>query len=225
MSITVITSLCGKKDNLIHNQCKGEALWKAYLDEDYLSDTWDIKTAYDKFKSPRRNSRVPKLLIHKFANTEYSIWIDGNIKLLISPEELIKRYLKNHDIAVFRHPVRNCIYKEAIECAKRGLDNVETIIEQAKSYEIEGYPKEKGLGECMMILRRHTPQIESFNNAWWTEYTRFSVRDQISFMYALSKAKIECHFIDEQFRMENDRYLRGDILEIIPHLTDQKIGN
>jgi len=225
MSITVLTSLCGEKDNLVELQNKGNAKWVAYLDKPQSSRTWDIKTACNKFTSSRRNSRIPKLLPHKYSDSEYTIWIDANVRLLITPEELVERYLKNHDIATFKHPVRNCIYSEAMECAKRKLDNPEAIIEQARAYEIDHYPKGNGLGECMMIIRRNTPKVERFNNTWWAEYCRYSVRDQISFMYSLDKVGLNCNFIDVQFRTEGSRFLRGDIIEIFQHLTAQQIGN
>ena len=42
--------------------------------------------AYDNFKDPRRNSRIQKILAHKYFDSEFTIYADSNIKLLISPE-------------------------------------------------------------------------------------------------------------------------------------------
>lgn len=213
--IQVFTSITGGKDNIVtgHNLDGAEF---AIFTGNY---------AYNKFKSDRRNSRIQKIIPHKYFKTEYSIWLDGNLKLVASPKELISKYLNGYDIAVFKHPVRNCIYKEAIECAKRGLDDVEVIIEQVKSYEDEGYPKDNGLGENMMIIRRHTSKVEQFNNAWWAEYCRFSVRDQLSFMYCADKVGLPVNLIDIQFKENNGIWSRGNIIEIVPHLSDQKVGN
>ena len=221
--ISVLTSITGGKDNVYDGQCKGDAQWIAYLDDSIIrhSDDWEVRPAYNLFTSDRRNSRVPKILPHQFVDTEYSLWIDGNEKLLVTPESLVEKYLKDHDIAVFRHPTRDCLYDEAKECAVRGLDNVETIIAQAVKYEKLGFPKHKGLAECNFILRRHTPKVEQFNNYWWSEYCRHSVRDQISFMYALDKAGLRCTIIDEQFKEDGGRWIRGGAVEIIPHLTPQ----
>lgn len=220
----VFTSITGGKDNLVEKQVQG-AEYFAFVDEIKPSKTWKQISVYDKFKSDRRNSRIAKIIPHKYFKTEYSIWIDGNLSLLKPPQELIDKYLDGYDIAVFKHPVRNCLYKEAIECAKRGLDDPESIIEQVKSYEDEGFPKEYGLGENMMILRRHTPKVERFNNAWWTEYCRYSVRDQLSFMYCADKVGLPVNLIDEQFIEKDGKWIRGDIVEIVPHLTEQVIGN
>ena len=216
--ITVVTSITGGKDGLLDKQNKGKATFRSFVDETQYGKTWEIDKAYDKFKDNRRNSRIHKMLIHQYVDTEYSIWIDGNIVLLKSPEELIKTYLKDHDIAVFKHPTRDCLYDEAIECAKKGLDDPEVIIEQVKKYEDEGYAKHKGLAECSVILRRHTPKVEAFNNAWWSEYCKHSKRDQISFMYALDKVGLRVNLINEHFINYEGRFIRGEgILEIIPH--------
>jgi hypothetical protein len=222
--ITVITSITGGKDHVTNGQVRGTAKFVAYLDAPEECE-WEVRPAYNRFTSPRRNSRVPKILTHQFVDTKYSLWIDGNLKLLKSPDELVETYLKDHDIAVFKHPTRDCIYDEATECAKRGLDNVETIIAQAVSYEKAGYAKHRGQAECGFILRRHTPKVEQFNNAWWAEHCVHSVRDQISFMYALDKVGLRCNIIDEQFKTYTEsgkeRWIRGDIVEIVPHLTPQ----
>jgi hypothetical protein len=198
-NITVVTSITGGKDSLINEQVKGNANWVAYLDTPEVSDTWTVKTACDKFKDPRRNSRPPKILIHKYCNTEYSIWIDGSIQMNVTPEFLIDKYLKDCDIAVSKHPLRDCVYEEATVCAKTKLDDPEVIIEQVKCYEDDGYAKHKGLAECAIILRRHTPEVEAFNNAWWAEYTRFSRRDQISFPYAVDRVGIRVNYIEDYF--------------------------
>ena len=47
------------------------------------------------YSSPRRASRVPKLLPFMFfPRTNYSLWVDGKLKLLVDPTSLIKRFLK-----------------------------------------------------------------------------------------------------------------------------------
>lgn len=204
--ITVYTSVTDEKDTS--------------LEHDYPIVIFSGKTAYDRFKDPRRNSRIQKILAHQYVGTYYSIYIDGNIKLLKSPKELIEEHLKDHDLAVWKHPKRDCLYDEAIVCAKRGLDDPETIIEQAKMYEDSGFAKHKGLNECGVILRRHTRKVEEFNNAWWSEYCRHSCRDQISFMYAADKVGLRFKSIDDpwlQVRDEDKAVRTSNSFEIVPH--------
>ena len=104
---TVFTSICGGKDYLIDDQVKGEAAFVAFLSQPYSSNIWNIRKAYSHFKDPRRNSRAPKILSHQFIQDEFSIYIDGNMSLMKPPEELVERYLKDHDIAIFKHPKRD----------------------------------------------------------------------------------------------------------------------
>jgi hypothetical protein len=136
------------------------------------------------FADPRRNSRVPKLLTHQYVpDCDYSLWIDGSLRLLMSAPQLVQRFLGDADMALFPHPVRECIFDEAEVCAHARLDDPGVIAAQAGKYRACGFPAKSGLNECGFILRRHSVQVERFNNAWWSEYCRHSCRDQLSFNY------------------------------------------
>lgn len=215
--ITVLTSITGNKDPLQEKQAVGNAQWLAYTNLE--SKTWETRTPPFLFKDDRRNSRAPKILSHLYSDTEYSIWIDGNMSLLKPPEKIIKRYLGDHDLAVFQHPKRDCIYDEAMRCAKANLDEPETIIEQVSRYEKTGYAKHKGLCECGVLIRRHTKKVIEFNNYWWSEYTRGSVRDQISFMYSVERVGLRINKIDAPWFLDESgvNARRSDFIKIVPH--------
>jgi hypothetical protein len=215
--ITVLTSITGGKDYLTEKQPKGTFV--AYLDVPRISKTWEVRKAPQIFLEPRRNSRIPKILSHLFCETEYSIWIDGNVTLLKKPEELVKRYLMDNDIALFKHPKRDCIYDEAIRCATGKLDDPEVIIEQVSRYEREGYAKHKGLYECGVIIRRHTPKVIEFNNYWWAEYCRGSVRDQISCAYCADKVGLRIKVLDAPWYLDENGIdvRRSDFVKQVPH--------
>lgn len=197
--ITVYTCITGQKDNLTDNQNKGNAHFLAFVEQCAATDIWEQKILRGIFTDPRRNSRLPKILAHQYVNSEYSIYIDGNISILKDPQEIVDKYLKDHDLAIYKHPVRNCLYDEAKICVEKRLDDPEIIIEQAKTYEDNEYAKNKGLCECGIIIRRHTPKVEMFNNYWFSEYSRHSRRDQISFMYAADKVGLRINKIDDFF--------------------------
>lgn len=180
--ITVYTAVTNNKDSL--DRPKGVKLFE---------------DSYTCFKDDRRNSRIQKILPHLYMNSEYSIYIDGNIRLLKTPEELIEKHLKDYDIAVYKHPTRDCLYDEAIKCAVLKLDDPEVIIEQAKAYEDSGYGKHKGLAECGVIFRRHTDKVREFNESWWAQYCRYSKRDQISFMYSADLVGLPVNIINDLF--------------------------
>lgn len=222
--ITVITSITGGKDKLREDQVIGNAKFVAYLDEPQESKTWEVRPAYDRFKDPRRNSRIHKIMIHKYVESKYTIWIDGSLRLLVTPESLIEKYMKGYDMAIFHHPNRKCIYDEAMKCAKLKLDDPEVIIEQAKWYEDHEYAKQKGLCEGGFIIRKNTQKVRDFNEAWWADYTRFSRRDQLSLMPAIDKVGLNVNIIPEDFILTESkdgfevRWIRDNVVDIEAHL-------
>jgi hypothetical protein len=196
-SISVVTAICGGQGRLIDDQAKGQARWVAFVDFPISSSTWDVRQAPVRSRSSRRNARMVKILIHQFVDTEFSIWIDGNQRLLKTPEELIGRYLQGYDLAVFVHPWLDCVYEEAKICADKRLDAPGVILDQARAYVRRGVPKRMGMGETMIVLRRYSPRVAAFNNAWWSELCRHSVRDQIAFPVARYLAGLRVNYISD----------------------------
>lgn len=216
-SIEVITNICGGKDELRDNQAKGNAKFTCFTDADLKSETWEIKKAYDKFKDPRRNSRIAKIMPHKYSDADVIITIDGNLRLLITPEELVAKYLGDYDMAVFKHGMRDCIYDEAREVALLGLDDTELIIEQAKHYEDDDYAKHKGLAQGGIIIRRNNKKTKLFNEFWWADYCRYSRRDQLSLMSAIERAGLRVNFINEGWISYGGVAVIGDAVELVHH--------
>lgn len=135
---------------------------------------------YSKFKNETMNAKIYKVMPHLFLDTDYSIWIDGNITLEKSPEELVEM-LGDKDIAVFPNPYRSNVFKEIDYCILHNIGNdYLNILEQSLRY------MDKPMGElcaCGVIVRRHTKEMEQLNEKWWAEICRGSVRDQISFPF------------------------------------------
>lgn len=218
MKIEIISSITNGKDTLREDQAWGNAKFICYTDDPNLkSDKWEIRKAYDRFKDPRRNSRIHKILIHKYSDADITIWIDGNMRFVIPPEQVIEKYLGDYDMAMFRHGGRDCIYDEALECAKLGLDEVETIIEQATHYEKAEYPKHKGLLSGFFIIRRNTQKTRDLNEAWWADYTRFCRRDQISLMPAIDKVGVRINMIPERWVQHEGFASIGGVVAIRHH--------
>ena len=219
--IEVVTSITNSKDTLrtSHN---GNAVFTCYTDDKTLtSKQWIIKPAYDRFTDPRRNSRIHKILIHKYSDADITIWIDGKMRLLKSPEKLVEEYLQDYDMAIFSHITRDCLYKEAMTCAKLKLDDPEVIIEQAKYYEDHEFAKEKGLCEGGFIIRRNNERTRAFNEAWWADYCRFSRRDQLSIMPAIEQSGVIVNILNVGYAIYPDGTARreDDSIELVEHLS------
>ena len=141
---------------------------------------------FSKFKDPRLNAKIYKVLSHRYIDADYSIWIDGNATLNCDPELLVDM-MEDKEILVFKHPERSCIYEEATACKELNLDSHEVIDAQMGRYKKLNWGKEKGLGSCRIIVRRNSEKIKQLNNLWWAEITSGSLRDQLSFPVVFDK--------------------------------------
>jgi hypothetical protein len=61
--------------------------------------------------------------------------------------------------------------------------------------------------------------VVELNTFWWAEYCRGSVRDQISFMYAVDSVGIRVNMIDAPWRLAGSGFsvLRSDFIKMVPH--------
>ena len=147
---------------------------------------------------PVRRSRCVKILPHLWLpDHDVSLWVDASMTWAgTSPLALADTYLKDADIAVVRHYKWDCLYDEAEECVQLGLDDERLIRDQMSKYEFDGFPRHAGLFYTCIVLRRNTPEIQRFNEAWWAELCRVTRRDQLSLPYVLSRLKIKANVIE-----------------------------
>ena len=158
-----------------------------------LPQGWEVVRKKPKLKDLRRASRYPKFLPSKYFQAEFSIYFDGNIRLKMSPEEIVQRWLidTDADLAMFPHPQRTCVYQEAKAVLKRGKADPEMIAKQILRYKKAGFPHNFGLTACWLIVRRHVNKMWLLGRTWWDEYCIGSCRDQMSFDYARWKLGVK----------------------------------
>ena len=149
--------------------------------------TWEQQVVKPKWDD-RRTARHYKTLPHRYLpDADVSIWTDANVRMRMHPLELIKRYLKDHDLVTFTHWDRNCLYPEGAFCAKIGKDTRAVLEAQMARYRQEGMPGGWGLAATRVVIRRNTERIRELDEAWWTEIEHGSLRDQVSFPYVCWK--------------------------------------
>lgn len=151
--------------------------------------TWDLRFVQPEWDL-RRTARHHKALPHRYLEADVWVWVDGNVRLLADPREIVERYLGDADLAIFRHPDRTCLYQEAEFCAKVGKDNAALLGAQAARYQAAGMPAGWGLPETRCVIRRNTEAIRALNEAWWAELSAYSVRDQVSLPFVCWQAGI-----------------------------------
>ncbi|KAJ8531555.1 hypothetical protein K7X08_026989 [Anisodus acutangulus] len=160
---------------------------------------WRIVVVHNlPYDDPRRNGKVPKLLLHRlFPNARYSLWIDGKLELVVDPYQILERFLwrQNASFAISRHYKRFDVFVEA-EANKVAakFDNA-SIDFQVEFYKKEGMtpysraklPITSDVPEGCVIIREHVPISNLFTCLWFNEVDRFTPRDQISFAIVRDK--------------------------------------
>lgn len=166
---------------------------------------------------PKTDIAEYKICPHRFFDCEYSIWLDSMIvaktgQLLKTVEEYI---LKNGDIAFWKHPTRKHVYEEAVSAIenKKYKDKVGTIRCQMDRYINDGMPRNVELLAGGIIIRRHTKEVNEFNECWYREFLKGSRCDQLSLSYTAWKTKIPIIKMNDGIVHENSffHYVGGKI--------------
>lgn len=183
-TLAVYTANIGGKDPLREPLVvSGAADYIYFTDQDFRSTVWDIrpiKSTGDPTLQSRWYFDQSCMVLSEY---EYTVMHGANSQLSVDPWELVA-YLDDADMAAYRHPHRDCVYKEAEACKAFGKGNPERIDEQMAFYAGEGYPRGNGLSACILLARRRTPALAAFEALWYTQVVRYSRRDQLSFDFA-----------------------------------------
>jgi len=158
--------------------------------DQYIQNTDIIRFSYDRYfaTNNRMAAKKFKVLSHQYLSSEFSIWIDGNVELVAKPQEFVDM-MEDNDVLIFEHPDRSNVFEEAEVIKTLYLDNPEIVSNQIEFYKEMQY--KHSLYSCRLIVRRHNREIENANNKWWSEITKWSYRDQLSFAHAFSDTKIK----------------------------------
>ncbi len=202
MRLAVLTSLFGSHEplrSLTERELayKSEVDFIAYVDREYPTcEGWTqiISPVFssDQVYGYRRSAKLPKIL-PQFVQPDYDayLWIDSCQIPNINPQELYETYLKGHDLALFSHPYRDCLYEEAKVCANIPLDFPQTIQDQVNFYSQVNLPKNYGLYELACFMMTNNNTTKELSLIWWEQVCRYSSRDQISFPFSLFRIEKE----------------------------------
>lgn len=188
--IAVYTCITGGLEPLILDQNFRGADYYLYSDERPVTlGQWKYRKSTDLFHDPRRNARYHKLLSHlMFPDYDYTVWIDGSMQLKITAQKLVDE-LGSKDIMAFKHTDRSCVYEEGKVCREYKLDYADTIDKHLERLAEDGYPKDNGLSETKIVVRKNNDKVCKFNELWFYMLATGSLRCQLSFDYAVWKTK------------------------------------
>lgn len=128
-----------------------------------------------------------------------TIYIDGT-------HEVVRDITRLFDdtICFKKHPIRNCVYEEAIACIKLKKAHPDSIDIQMKEYYQLGMPKNLGMFETGIMFRPYNDKVIDFCERWWNEIFKHTHRDQLSITKVLWDTKIGFDWV----RSETiDRYI------------------
>ena len=161
-----------------------------FTDQNLISKKWDVRKIPSDCVSEdvRKVQRKIKILAHRYLkNYDTSIWLDGNIQMLIDPDEFLSRYSHN-SFSMIAHPERICLYDELDACERLGKDTNSSMNVLRDKLASEKYPHNNGMVQTGVLIRNHLDDsINGFCEVWWNHVMKYSHRDQTVFNYVLWK--------------------------------------
>lgn len=201
----IYTCITGGYDNLIEPKIISDDF--DYIcftdDENMKSDVWDIKPLPKETDelSQVKKQRYVKINAHKLLSEyEISIWVDGSVTINGDLNGFVSKFL-NSDCSIYvpTHPIRDCIYTEANTVVAMKKDTSSNVSPQIERYKKEGFPKNYGLLQSNIMLRKHNNEdCIRFMEQWFEEVKNGSHRDQLSFNYVAWKNEdIKIFYLDK----------------------------
>lgn len=161
-------------------------------------------------------NRYVKLHPHEFFSSyEYTIYMDGNIRVVGDVRQFILQCSEKTGVAMHFHRERDCIYQEANVCCMLRRGNAEYIKKQMIRYKKDGFPEHFGMNEATIIVSDINNEVsKNLEDSWWNEFIKsHSLRDQLAWPYVLWK---QGFCIDDVGFLGNNIY-QNYKLEIVKH--------
>lgn len=201
--IVVYTCIIGKYDQLKEPLLAFDNVtYICFTDDqaniDATADTkWEIRSVPEDILKAHQGTlanRYVKMHPHElFTEADYSIYVDGNVKIVSFPGAYLPGTMGKAGLAIYAHGRRNCVYDEAQICIMRKKGKKAFIERQMQRYSAEGFPANYGLYECTIIATDlKNDNSRQIVESWWQEFMDSqSFRDQLSLPYVMWKNGFE----------------------------------
>lgn len=188
--VTVCTSLCGDYEELLPPAFINDG-WKYVCYSDRPRETWGVweirPIPFENADNTRRSRWAKMNLPLLFPDEKWVFWQDANIII----KDDISGLLSGRDdsgLWMVRHPVRQCVYQEAQACLDSKKESKEKLDAQAAAFAQNGMPRNFGMWENnFFLINPENRKIADIFAQWWTEYMKYSKRDQLSLPYVFYK--------------------------------------
>jgi hypothetical protein len=218
MKVAVISANCGSFDENLQASHKQQSINTDFY---YFDDNnFPLRT---KALHSRLQAKIPKMFGWDMVKGKYDYYIWMDAVIMMTDKDAVKwliEQLDNNDIAFFRHQD----YRPNIEQELIFMENHmggKTYNEFAKGYlneryatepmrkQVEYYLSDSLFTDCNlyaagMFIYKNKQNVKSMLKDWFTENARWSVQDQLSLPYVLSKSDCRISVIDAE--IVNNKY-------------------
>ncbi|XP_057434126.1 alkaline ceramidase TOD1-like [Lotus japonicus] len=201
---------------------------------EYKVGVWRIVKVVkeDLYENPAMNGIIPKYLVHRlFPNSQFSIWIDAKLQLIVDPLLLIHSLVISEDVdmAISKHPFYVHTMEEAMATArwKKWWDvnalkvQMETYCENGlQPWSPDKQPYASDVPDSALILRRHGLGSNLFSCLMFNEMEAFNPRDQLPFAFVRDhmKPKLKLNMFEvevfEQVTVEYRHNLKSSVKKV-----------
>lgn len=197
--IVVYTCITGNYDNILEPNFKDYNCDYVLFSDNINRTTkiWDKKEIPEEIKEIKNNILINRYIkMHPFEffkEYDYSIYVDGNVKIISDVNSFIPFANSKAGLALHRHSRRECLYKEADFCKIVGKGKKEKIDKEIRKIKQDNMPSNLGLLECNLIVTDLKNQnARKILEDWWNEFEESECyRDQIILPYVIWKDGFE----------------------------------
>ncbi|TDN88394.1 glycosyltransferase domain-containing protein [Microbacterium sp. BK668] len=203
MTTCVYTAVFGGYDGLLDQPVASESAsdFVCFTDDPGLtSDSWEVRIVDAAFPADSvRSARLVKILGHdSLAGCDTTLWIDASVVLRQTPEAIVSDWLTGGaEMALAAHSYRAQLVDEFDEVIRLNYDDRARVYEQLTDYALS-HPdvlSEKPLWTGM-LARRNTPAVRAAMRDWANHVLRYSRRDQLSVLTALTSGELAYRVLD-----------------------------
>lgn len=143
-------------------------------------------------------ARLLKMTPHElFPNADASVWVDGSIR--IHDWAKLVSHAETHDVACLSHPDRSNCYDEGRLCIRLERANPSSVADALYLYDSDGFKPTK-LSTTGLLYRKHTPDVQSFNELWRQHLDRYGINDQVHVDYCAWKSGVKIGYLQGHYR-------------------------
>lgn len=201
MKIAYISANCGGTDKNLQDQHKKQTVPVDYF---YFDDS--NFPPRSEALHPRLQAKIPKMFGWDLVpGYDYYIWADATITLSneIAVEWLLSK-VRGHDIALFRHHDKRSSIGQELRFMERRMNGLrgDSVIQEYLNNRYQHEPMEAQVDQYLsdpnftddmlysggLFIYANTREAREMLKDWFTENARWSIQDQLSLPYVLSKS-------------------------------------